>query len=191
MQAKCWSNEEEYPGDYSQYGDELWDNRFIIPLRIQADVLCCPGSQVRNQLVISILMQIYPRYADIYAASVLNLLYYPTFYMFRSPAMLLPHESTVSHEHHVEDQDIRRGIGLNNQTEGGRVGLSLPRPSLIVGFRLLMVRSHHILMIWMMMILTLWRRLRQALTRVTDRGRWRRGTKHFDRILLVLLWLRR
>jgi len=61
------------------------------------------------------------RYADIYAASVLNLLYYPTFYMFRSPAMLLPHESTVSHEHHVEDQDIRRGIGLNNQTEGGRV----------------------------------------------------------------------
>ena len=37
------------------------------------------------------------RYADIYAASVLNLLYYPTFYMFRSPAMLLPHESTVPH----------------------------------------------------------------------------------------------
>ena len=38
------------------------------------------------------------RYADIYAASVLNMLYYPTFYMFRAPAMLLPHESTVSHE---------------------------------------------------------------------------------------------
>merc|ERR1712013_603347 len=48
------------------------------------------------------------RYADIYAASVLNLLYYPT----------------------------------NKQREE-----ELP-----------MVRSHHILMIWMMMILMLWRR---------------------------------
>ena len=37
------------------------------------------------------------RFADIYASSLLNLLYYPTFYMFRSPAMLLPHEATVSH----------------------------------------------------------------------------------------------
>lgn len=37
------------------------------------------------------------RFADIYAASPLNLLYYPTFYMFRSPPMLLAHESTVSH----------------------------------------------------------------------------------------------
>merc|ERR1712029_791545 len=61
------------------------------------------------------------RFADIYAASVLNLLYYPTFYMFRSPAMLLPHESTVSHEHHVENQDIRRGTVINKLTQGGRV----------------------------------------------------------------------
>jgi len=37
------------------------------------------------------------RFADIYSASLLNLLYYPTFFMFRSPAMLLPHESTVPH----------------------------------------------------------------------------------------------
>jgi len=35
------------------------------------------------------------RYADIYAASVLSLLYYPTCFMFRSSAMLLPHEATV------------------------------------------------------------------------------------------------
>ena len=28
----------------------------------------------------------------------LNLLHYPFSYMFRSPAMLLPHESTVAHE---------------------------------------------------------------------------------------------
>lgn len=59
------------------------------------------------------------RYADIYAATVLNLLYYPFSYMFRAPAMLvrrcksyqvypplyhflplmqMPHESTVTHE---------------------------------------------------------------------------------------------
>lgn len=38
------------------------------------------------------------RYADLYAATHLNLLYYPFSYMFRAPAMLLPHESTVAHE---------------------------------------------------------------------------------------------
>ncbi|XP_077293592.1 5' nucleotidase B isoform X3 [Arctopsyche grandis] len=38
------------------------------------------------------------RYADLYAASFLNLMYYPFCYMFRAPAMLLPHESTVAHE---------------------------------------------------------------------------------------------
>ncbi|XP_055712359.1 cytosolic purine 5'-nucleotidase isoform X4 [Phlebotomus papatasi] len=38
------------------------------------------------------------RYADLYAASFLNLIYYPFSYMFRAPAMLLPHESTVAHE---------------------------------------------------------------------------------------------
>ncbi|KAF2884329.1 hypothetical protein ILUMI_21848 [Ignelater luminosus] len=38
------------------------------------------------------------RYADLYAATHLNLIYYPFSYMFRAPAMLLPHESTVTHE---------------------------------------------------------------------------------------------
>ncbi|XP_058809826.1 cytosolic purine 5'-nucleotidase isoform X2 [Phymastichus coffea] len=38
------------------------------------------------------------RYADLYAASFLNLMYYPFSYMFRAPAMLMPHESTVAHE---------------------------------------------------------------------------------------------
>ncbi|GAB0096353.1 cytosolic purine 5'-nucleotidase [Sergentomyia squamirostris] len=38
------------------------------------------------------------RYADLYAASFINLIYYPFSYMFRAPAMLLPHESTVAHE---------------------------------------------------------------------------------------------
>ncbi|XP_034668146.1 cytosolic purine 5'-nucleotidase isoform X1 [Drosophila subobscura] len=38
------------------------------------------------------------RYADVYAATLLNLIYYPFSYMFRAPAMLLPHESTVAHD---------------------------------------------------------------------------------------------
>lgn len=38
------------------------------------------------------------RYADLYAATFFNLIYYPFSYMFRAPAMLLPHESTVAHE---------------------------------------------------------------------------------------------
>lgn len=33
-----------------------------------------------------------------YAATFLNMIYYPFSYMFRAPAMLLPHESTVAHE---------------------------------------------------------------------------------------------
>jgi len=38
------------------------------------------------------------RYADLYSGSLLNLIYYPFCYMFRAPAMLMPHESTVGHE---------------------------------------------------------------------------------------------
>lgn len=38
------------------------------------------------------------RYADIYGYTFLNLLYYPFTYMFRSPAMLMPHESTIEHD---------------------------------------------------------------------------------------------
>ncbi|XP_066570445.1 cytosolic purine 5'-nucleotidase isoform X2 [Amia ocellicauda] len=37
------------------------------------------------------------RYADLYAASCLNLLYYPFSYLFRAPPLLMPHESTVDH----------------------------------------------------------------------------------------------
>lgn len=38
------------------------------------------------------------RYADVYSISCLNLIYYPLCYMFRAPSMLMPHESTVSHD---------------------------------------------------------------------------------------------
>ncbi|KAM8919574.1 cytosolic purine 5'-nucleotidase-like [Pelodytes ibericus] len=37
------------------------------------------------------------RYADLYAASFLNLLYYPFSYLFRAIPVLMPHESTVDH----------------------------------------------------------------------------------------------
>lgn len=38
------------------------------------------------------------RYADLYATSCVNLLYYPFSYLFRAPSQLMPHESTVEHE---------------------------------------------------------------------------------------------
>ncbi|XP_042742817.1 cytosolic purine 5'-nucleotidase-like isoform X2 [Lagopus leucura] len=37
------------------------------------------------------------RYADLYAASFLNFLYYPFSYLFRAPSVLMAHESTVEH----------------------------------------------------------------------------------------------
>ncbi|XP_058050273.1 cytosolic purine 5'-nucleotidase-like isoform X4 [Ahaetulla prasina] len=37
------------------------------------------------------------RYADLYAASFVNFFYYPFSYVFRAPAALMPHESTVEH----------------------------------------------------------------------------------------------
>uniref|UniRef100_A0A8C5W8T6 Cytosolic purine 5'-nucleotidase n=1 Tax=Microcebus murinus TaxID=30608 RepID=A0A8C5W8T6_MICMU len=38
-------------------------------------------------------------YADLYAASFINLLYYPFSYLFRAAHVLMPHESTVEHTH--------------------------------------------------------------------------------------------
>lgn len=38
------------------------------------------------------------RYADLYAATFLNLIHYPFSYLFKAPPMLMPHESTVNHE---------------------------------------------------------------------------------------------
>ncbi|KAM6232316.1 cytosolic purine 5'-nucleotidase-like isoform 2-T2 [Spheniscus humboldti] len=37
------------------------------------------------------------RYADLYAASFMNFLYYPFSYLFRAPPVLMAHESTVEH----------------------------------------------------------------------------------------------
>ncbi|KAJ1521408.1 hypothetical protein ONE63_003082 [Megalurothrips usitatus] len=66
------------------------------------------------------------RYADLYAATFLNLIYYPFSYMFRAPAMLMPHESTVAHEQRfvMESPMISRSrtfsIIENEETENHR-----------------------------------------------------------------------
>jgi len=49
------------------------------------------------------------RYADLYAGTFLNLLHYPFCYLFRAPAMLMPHESTVG------DTDP---LGVENASDG-------------------------------------------------------------------------
>lgn len=46
------------------------------------------------------------RYADLYSFSCLNLIHYPHSYMFRAPAMLMPHESTVSHDDSPQDSVV-------------------------------------------------------------------------------------
>lgn len=64
------------------------------------------------------------RYADLYAATLLNLIYYPFSYMFRAPAMLLPHESTVAHEQRfiMEAPAFSRSRSKNeNGTENGDI----------------------------------------------------------------------
>ncbi|KAH9520396.1 Cytosolic purine 5'-nucleotidase [Bulinus truncatus] len=51
------------------------------------------------------------RYADLYASSFMNMLYYPFSYCFRAPPMHMPHESTVDHEARLSEEQFRK-IGL-------------------------------------------------------------------------------
>uniref|UniRef100_A0A8D0L1H3 5'-nucleotidase domain containing 4 n=1 Tax=Sphenodon punctatus TaxID=8508 RepID=A0A8D0L1H3_SPHPU len=54
------------------------------------------------------------RYADLYAASFLNFLYYPFSYLFRAPPTLMPHESTVEHVHvELSESGLLTGHRLN------------------------------------------------------------------------------
>ncbi|XP_066506719.1 5'-nucleotidase, cytosolic II, like 1 [Hoplias malabaricus] len=46
------------------------------------------------------------RYADLYAESCLNLLYYPVTYLFRAPSVLMPHELAVSPEKDLLRPDL-------------------------------------------------------------------------------------
>uniref|UniRef100_A0A8C1D3Z7 5'-nucleotidase, cytosolic IIb n=2 Tax=Cyprinus carpio TaxID=7962 RepID=A0A8C1D3Z7_CYPCA len=53
------------------------------------------------------------RYADLYAASFINLLYYPFSYLFRAAHVLMPHESTVEHTH--VDTDTESPLATRNR----------------------------------------------------------------------------
>ncbi|XP_033987853.1 5'-nucleotidase, cytosolic IIa isoform X4 [Trematomus bernacchii] len=54
------------------------------------------------------------RYADLYAASFINLLYYPFSYLFRAAHVLMPHESTVEHTH-VSVMDTESPLATRNR----------------------------------------------------------------------------
>ncbi|MFT7812656.1 cytosolic purine 5'-nucleotidase isoform X2 [Arapaima gigas] len=54
------------------------------------------------------------RYADLYAASFINLLYYPFSYLFRAAHVLMPHESTVEHAH-VDIGDVESPLATRNR----------------------------------------------------------------------------
>ncbi|XP_077351268.1 cytosolic purine 5'-nucleotidase isoform X1 [Festucalex cinctus] len=56
------------------------------------------------------------RYADLYAASFINLLYYPFSYLFRASHVLMPHESTVEHIH-VNVNDKESPLATRNRHE--------------------------------------------------------------------------
>ncbi|KAH7980987.1 hypothetical protein HPB49_020650 [Dermacentor silvarum] len=61
------------------------------------------------------------RYADIYAFTFVNLMYYPFSYMFRAPPMLMPHESTVNHE-----QDPAHQMNGDSAMDGEMYGKPSP-----------------------------------------------------------------
>uniref|UniRef100_A0A672GV77 Cytosolic purine 5'-nucleotidase n=1 Tax=Salarias fasciatus TaxID=181472 RepID=A0A672GV77_SALFA len=54
------------------------------------------------------------RYADLYAASFINLLYYPFSYLFRAAHVLMPHESTVEHAH-ISIMDVESPLATRNR----------------------------------------------------------------------------
>uniref|UniRef100_A0A8B9JZS6 Cytosolic purine 5'-nucleotidase n=1 Tax=Astyanax mexicanus TaxID=7994 RepID=A0A8B9JZS6_ASTMX len=54
------------------------------------------------------------RYADLYAATFINLLYYPFSYLFRAAHVQMPHESTVEHTH-VDINDTESPMATRNR----------------------------------------------------------------------------
>lgn len=56
------------------------------------------------------------RFADLYAASFMNLMNYPLTYVFRAPPMLMAHESTVAHHDHI-GTDGHKGVFVRNRLE--------------------------------------------------------------------------
>ncbi|GFO30631.1 cytosolic purine 5'-nucleotidase [Plakobranchus ocellatus] len=69
------------------------------------------------------------RYADLYAASFMNMFYYPLTYAFRAPPMHMPHESTVDHESRLTEEQFRK-IGMAWRTRASADHKPAERPSL-------------------------------------------------------------
>uniref|UniRef100_A0AC35U5D4 5'-nucleotidase domain-containing protein 4 n=1 Tax=Rhabditophanes sp. KR3021 TaxID=114890 RepID=A0AC35U5D4_9BILA len=70
------------------------------------------------------------RYADIYASSCVNLLYYPSFYFFRSPMTLMSHEMTVDHGstlHHYGAKGFYHQDTLGEKVRGWNRGKTLTK----------------------------------------------------------------
>ncbi|CAM1317234.1 NT5C2 (predicted) [Pycnogonum litorale] len=68
------------------------------------------GSLLRSGSRLTFFASQISRYADIYAATFLNLIHYPFCYMFRAPPMLMPHESTVDHEQNNASNDLGNDV---------------------------------------------------------------------------------
>lgn len=66
------------------------------------------------------------RYADLYAASFANLLHYPFSYVFRAPAMLMPHESTVGHEDKLPLENMKSAIASRSRASVSSENLMSP-----------------------------------------------------------------
>jgi hypothetical protein len=60
------------------------------------------------------------RFADIYASTVVNLVYYPFFYFFRAVPQLMPHESTVDPEEPMHFKSWGDEQSQSNTTERRR-----------------------------------------------------------------------
>ncbi|KAI1708881.1 5' nucleotidase family domain-containing protein [Ditylenchus destructor] len=59
------------------------------------------------------------RYADLYASSCYNLVYYPCFYFFRAPMTLMPHESTVDHSSTIRPRgELQHQASVGQQVRG-------------------------------------------------------------------------
>lgn len=70
------------------------------------------------------------RYADLYAASCVNLLHYPFSYLFRAPPQLMPHESTVEHTESSESSEFApRGNSFSDDSVNHRSNSSGNKPS--------------------------------------------------------------
>lgn len=71
------------------------------------------------------------RYADLYAATHLNLLHYPFFYLFKAPPILMPHESTVNPMEEVNNENIIKRQSISNQLSSTAASNSTSKAQLL------------------------------------------------------------